>query len=41
MSDIFTYIENLRKQPRPEPVDPEIQQKAEAWDALTEDNTNE
>ena len=41
MSDIFTYIENLRKQPRPEPVDPENQQKAEAWDALTEVNNNE
>lgn len=41
MSDIKTYIENLRKQQKPEPIDPEIQEKAEAWDALTEVNNNE
>ena len=41
MADIKTYIENLRKQTRPEPVDPEIQEKAEAWDTLTEVNNNE
>ena len=41
MSDIQTYIENLRKQQKPEPIDTEIQEKAAAWDALTEVNNNE
>ena len=41
MADIKTYIENLRKQQKPKPIDPETEQKAEAWDALTEVNNNE
>ena len=41
MADIKTYIENLRKSVKPEPVDPEIISKAEAWDELTEGNSDE
>lgn len=41
MADIKTYIENLRKSVKPEPVNPELVNKAEAWDELTEGTSNE
>ena len=43
MATLKEYLKHLQEEykPQPSPIDEETEQKAEAWDALTEDNTDE